>query len=326
MHTNYFEISSQSNWELGKKLGEIFGENLDRDLAKLKKETTWSWKIQEARNYLQQTKKDFSQYIEELEGYAQSSNVDFLDLWTVSLEDEVYYEDKCTSLISNDGKLLGHNEDQSDSEESIVVLKKTIKDMTILELYYLHTLGGNSVSINSHGYIQAIDSLTQTDKQLGVPRNVIARWMSETRNPKEDLVKLESLNRASGFCHNILSVKEGIMNIETTAKKVKETIVTAPFVHSNNYLTELNAYEANDNSTYTFERYKSAKEYAKDRMTVEEMKVVLDNSDNGKLASIYNERTVASIVVDLEENAAYIRLAREQEKSYVKYNLDFITK
>ncbi len=324
MHDQYFEISAKNNHELGYKLGELFGANLQDLITQSRNDPKWESKVIRSKKYLDATRKYFPKYIEELEGYAKSADVKFIELWTLSLEDELYQEDKCTTLITNNGQLIGHNEDYKDAEEKVCILKKTVNNTTIFELYYLHTLGGNSISINSNGYIQAIDSLSQTDSRVGIPKNVIARWISETSSPTHDFAKLSKLQRASGFCHNLVDLKGETQVIESTATKERIDNITTPFVHSNHYLTDLSEYEANDNSTHTFERYESGKSRIKENMTVDEMKGVLEDTSRGPKASLFNERTIARMIVDTKEKWVYIWLGREKEKGWVKYNLNNI--
>ncbi|HRI05487.1 MAG TPA: C45 family autoproteolytic acyltransferase/hydrolase [Candidatus Dojkabacteria bacterium] len=324
MHTNYFEVEANSNYELGEKLGMIFKDKLHKDIATAQASSYWERRSLEALKYLQPTQNTFPHYIEELQGYAKAAEIPFNDLWTLSLEDEVYFEDKCTTFITNKGLLIGHNEDQGGATESVCVLKKTIKETTILELYYLHTLGGNAISINSNGYIQAINSLSQTDKRLGVPRNVIARWVSETSSVENDLETLKGIERSSGFGHNVVDRNGNAYNIESSATELDMQQVDSPYVHANHYLRSLKKYEANHGSTYTFNRYECGINLIKDNMTTLQMQDLLKNRDTGEASSIFNSRTVGSMIVDLGKKVAYIWLARENEKGWIEYNIDFI--
>ncbi|MBI2356659.1 hypothetical protein HYV12_01195 [Candidatus Dojkabacteria bacterium] len=324
MHNNYFEVSAENNFELGLQLGKLFRENLNETLKEAHLNPNWDQVVEQSSMYLKKTKDLFPHLIEELKGYAKGADVDFMNLWALSLEDELYFEEKCSTVITNNGMLVGHNEDYKDAEEKVCILKKTIKGKTILELYYLHTLGGNSISINSNGYIHAIDSLSQSDRKVGIPKNVIARWFSETSSPSDDFQKLSTLDRSSGFCHNIVNITGEVITIESTAtKQLIETIET-PFVHTNHYLTDLKTFEANDNSTCTFERFKSARENIKEQMKVTEMQSLLSLNNNGPQASLFNERTVGRMIIDNTERLAYIWLGREKEKGWIKYNLNFI--
>ena len=131
-----------------------------------------------------------------MKGYAKGAGLPFEDMYVLSLEDEVDEEftDKCTSMITNSGKLFTHNEDwDAESKNRISVIEKTIGDLSILELYYANTLGGNSVSINSNGIIIGLNSLVSIDTQMGLSKNLICRWMQETSDPDKSIETLKSL-------------------------------------------------------------------------------------------------------------------------------------
>ena len=100
---------------------------------------------------------------------------------------DIEFHEKCTTFVINNGqKLSPIMKIGKDSKNDIYILRKTIKDTTLLELYYYNTLGGISISINSFGLVQAINTLEHIDSQIGVPRNIIARWLSETKDPEMD--------------------------------------------------------------------------------------------------------------------------------------------
>jgi len=70
---------------------------------------------------------------------------------------------KCSTVIANNGKLVGHNEDWGDGKEVIAIVKKTLTDsgLTMIDLYYYHTLGSNGFSVNSNGVIHGANTLLQ---------------------------------------------------------------------------------------------------------------------------------------------------------------------
>jgi len=229
-HSNFFSIVAKDNFELGVLMGEKFGEFARNTINENIQELDWSIRQERAKEYLDVTNRYFPNYVAELQGYAEGAKVDFLNLWTTSLEDEVHQGlvDKCTTIVANEGKLISHNEDwDKDSENYVCLLLKKVGEITILELYYFNTLGGDSVSINSHGFITSVNTLVHSDKKLGIPRNVIARWLSETKNPEDDFLKLKKLPRSLGFNFNILSRKGEIWNIEYVALPLSSKIAAA---------------------------------------------------------------------------------------------------
>lgn len=322
-YENFYIIEAKNNFELGLSMGEKFGRIIKEIINEHRQEPGWSDKTKRARKYINITKKHFPQYFEELEGYAKAANIGFLDLWTANLEDEEV-SDKCTTIITNGGKLISHNEDwDKDSADSICLLLKTVGKVSIFEIFYFNTLGGNSISINSHGFISTVNSLVHSNQRVGIPRNIICRWLSETKNPDEDFKKLKKLPRGLGYNFNIANKQGKIWNIECTSEKVSLTNPPSPFVHSNHYLSdELKPYEMNNNSSGTFERYDVARSKVKNKMTAKEMIELTNDKSKGDIKSIMNERTIAKVIVDTEKSIARVWMLREKERGWIEYKLN----
>ena len=325
-HSNYFEIHADSYFELGLQEGRLFAAHLQASIQKALTKEQWSSLLARSQAYLAPTLEAFPQYIEELKGYAEGAGVAFEQLWALSLEDELLDQEKCTTFITNKGRLIGQNEDWSaEVRDSVCVLKKTIGDLTILELFYFNTLGGNAISINSNGVIQTINTLTQTDKRpAGIPRNVIARWLSESKDPEQDLQKFPQLRRSAGFSHTLINPKGEIWNIEASAEKEIISRVSAPFVHTNNYLTELSALENEKELFGTYDRCKMAREKTGANMTVGELKQLMSDRSAGAEKSLFNQYTIARMIIDIETSTAQIWLLAEAEKDWLAYPLDFL--
>lgn len=306
-------------------MGEKLSDVAKQAVVEAIKTPNWSLRTVRAEKFLKFNQDYFPQYVDELKGYAKGASVDFLNLYTLSLEDEVnedYSHEKCTTLVTNDGKLLAHNEDwDKGSENKICVVQKTVGGTVILELFYYNTLGGNSVSINQNGYIIAINSMVSSDATIGVSKNFIGRWLSKTSDPEIDITKLKNMTRSSGHNINILHKDGALWNVEYTSHHLVASKPPTPFVHSNHYLSEISKYEANTNKNGTFDRYKTAKEKTKLQMNVDEVTALMNDESSGEIRSIMNERTVAKIIVDLPKNLARIWLLRESELGFVDYNL-----
>ncbi len=323
-HKNFYTIKAENNFELGLLIGEKFGDFTRATIAASKKEPEWLAKIERAKQYLNVTERHFPHYVEELQGYAKGAGADFLDLWTLSLEDEVHQEqnDKCTTIITNNGKLISHNEDwDKDSEDHVCLLLKKVGKLSIFELYYFNTLGGNAISINSHGFITSVNTLTHSDQKIGIPRNVIARWLSETENPEEDFRRLEKMPRSLGFNFNIVNPEGKIWDIEYNSERAILAEPSAPFVHTNHYLSELKIGEMNDNSGGTLDRYEVANSRVKNQMTVSELIDLTNDQSRGGIISIMNETTIAKMIIDLNALIVKIWLRRENDQGLVEYSL-----
>ncbi len=326
-HASYLEVTAGSNRELGLALGRRFGESLRRELKERSGSLPGVAEVAAGRAYLTFTATAFPQYIQELEGYAEGAEVPFELLWARSLEDELWgmRAEKCTSVVTNRGKLIGHSEDWlPDSQDGLWILKKTIGGLTILELYYQHTLGGQAVSINSRGFVQLVNTLWPRDRQLGIPKNVIARWLSETADPVGDLEKLAKLRRSGGYSHTLVSREGKVWNVECTARNQLVTRPRLPYVHANHYLTELKVREAAEDLSSSQRRYAAAVTRAKEEMGRAEMEALLEDQSMGPINSIFNARTIGKVIIDLEQKIARIWLKREAEKGWIDYQLDFL--
>lgn len=326
-HTYFYKIEAKDHYDLGIKRGELFGNVARTTLQKRKQETSWLKKVLLSKESLTVTDQYFPKLIEELKGYAKASNIDFAEFWTMSLEDDLDYLDsnKCTTVVTNNGMLISHNEDWDEqAEDAICILQKTLHGITTLELFYYNTLGGASCCINSYGYVMTINTLAHTDRQIGVPRNVIARWLSETKNIEEDFEKLKTIPRSLGYNHIFANTKSNVWDLECSAKNQILTRPSLPYVHTNHFLEEdMKPFEQNDNTSGTFERYNQACRLVKPHMSMEEI-ISLNSSTSNKKESIMNPRTIGKMVVDLENHVAKVWLKREKDKNWVDYKLDFI--
>ena len=259
-HDNFFTFQADNNYDLGLQLGAHFKEVAQARLNRILRDDAWALKLKRSMEYLSVTKESFPHYVQEIEGYAKGAGVDFLECWTRSFEDQFsfYREDHCTSIVTNDGKLISHNED----------------------------------------------------------------WA----NPIQDFKRLKSMKRATGYNHNIISMDGKIWNIESTAKEQIMVEPAAPFVHTNHYLSEqLKPLEA-EKTQSTFRRYEVASESVRPHMSEQELMKLVSDTSQGPDLSIFNERTIARMIVDLEQRIAKIWLLREAAKGWVEYPLEFIVK
>lgn len=326
-HLNFHTIVAKNNAELGHQLGERFRGEFEVGLGRKSSDPQWGRKVDQAQDCVEVVESHFPHLVEELEGYARGARADFRELWALSLEDElkeVGSREKCTTVVTNGGLLIGHNEDwESGLDDALCLLKKTVGDLTIFEFFYYNTLGGNAVGINSNGFVHTVNSLNSSDRQRGVPRNMIARWLSETCDPDFDFRRMAQIPRSSSYGYNLVSAQGDLWCIEATAKKQSFLRPESPFVHANHYMGELKAFEATENATSTYERYKTATEYVKPKMSADALVSLLGDTSMGPKSSLLNERTVGRMVIDLKNRLAQVWLAREAEKGWVAYPLGF---
>jgi hypothetical protein len=328
MHTNYFTFKSTDHYDLGHQMGEAFKKQAETALND-NPTATWGNKVARAEHLLACIPPELDHYIDELKGYAAGANVPFIDFWTLSLEDDaepLAAAAKCTTIIAKDATLIGHNEDTFDEglEDTVAIVQKTIKNLTTLEIFYYNTLGGSSVGVNSNGYVHAINTLIKSRvNKDGIPKSIIARKFLDTNNPVHDYEYFLQQKRASGFNHNL--VKKGsleIINIEFTVDDPRISRLKAPFVHTNHCLLAQD-YTDTENISGTQSRLQTAKTFAGTATDEQSLVDAMADQSLGREDSIHNMRTIAKMIVNLEENIAKLWLLREKEKNWIDYELKF---
>ena len=325
-HRHYFEITAPSYFALGFSLGSMFYRTYRDAVNEARSNPQWEKMMDLARPCLEACARNFPIYREEFDGVARGAGVSVEDLWTaIEFDLSETSKHRCTTLVTNKGMLIGHNEDWSfDAKDSICILKKQLPHCTILELFYYPSCGGNALSVNSYGYIQAINSLYHTDTQTGLSGNIIARWLSETSSPEADCGQLLFLKRATGYSHTIVGSHGRLLNIECSAREYIVTSPAMPFVHTNHFLTQLRTMEGNDDESGSWSRFSKARLKLGPDMTVETLKCLMSDETLGREKSIFNVRTIARTIVDMREMTLYGWLLREKDLGWVRYPLDFI--
>jgi len=326
-HINYYEVEGSDQVELGRALGAKFGYKIREYIADFEDVDEPAWR--RARVLLKQTDKYFPKYVAELQAYADAADVELLDLWAVAIEDELSAEasERCTTVVTNEGRLIGHNEDwDPDASTEICILKKRTRSTTSLELYYYGcALGGVAFSISSHGYIQSVNSIAHTDTRDGVPKHVIARSLSDLRFGATDLERLLAVPRSSGFAHTLVDRTARLTNIECTATQHQVTKPRTPFVHTNHLLdpglTHLRRIASGGSSA---QRFEDAVAMASPTMDATSMMRLVGDQSRGKSKSVFNRDTIARVIVDFDKRIAYFWLKQESEKGWVPYSIDFL--
>jgi hypothetical protein len=328
-HRNYHEVDARTPAELGAKLGALFAHKAHENIDYARRQKHWRGKVEASLPLLDCTRRQFPHHVEELQAYSQAAGVALDELWAVSLEDELdeFKNEKCTTVVTNSGRLISHNEDwDEDSDEEICLLKKSCAGLTILEIYYYAVpLGGSALSINSNGYVQAINSLDHADRQIGVPKSVIGRWMSETGDARADFARLRQIPRSSGYNHVLVHRRDGVLDIECTAARQVLLEPSLPFAHTNHLLSPgLKGLDNAEAGEGTYARYECACQLVRPMMTLAELATLTGDTSRGRKRSINNRETIARVVIDLDSRIAKVWLRREQKLGWIDYPLDFV--
>lgn len=328
VHANYYEVEGSDPVKLGRALGLRFGDKIRDYIEDLEDVDQSAWA--RARMLLQQTEKYFPDYVAELQSYANAADVELLELWAVAIEDQLSPDasERCTTIVTNEGHLIGHNEDwDPDAATEICILKKRAGSTTSLELYYYGApLGGVALSISSRGHIQAINSIAHADSRDGVPKHAIARALSELRFGSADLERILAVPRSSGFAHILVDRAGHLTSIECTATQHRVTSPRTPFVHTNHLLDPVLGQRGLAASESSFHRFKNATAMAAQSMDVASMTRLVGDQSQGKSKSILNRNTIARAIVDFDQQTAHFWLHQESEKGWIPYSIDFLFK
>ncbi len=240
----YHEINADNHYEMGLALGQEFQQPIYCAVRELRRrhDIRDRWYMNIYERGIKMVEENLPQVAEELKGYARGAQVQCHEMWWIAMgydmdnicdnHDWTYRpRNHCTTVIANGGLLIGHNEDDSpESADTLFIIKKSLPELTILDLYYAGGLGGNSIAINSRGYVHSVNSLPYSDYKEGLPRDLIARWISETGQPKAYFFQMEDMPRMSGYSHNMVSLEGKVCNIESCAEMAGFAEEKSPWV------------------------------------------------------------------------------------------------
>ena len=328
-HSNYHEVSGANPVACGREFGRLFGATIRDYIEEERHGKTWKRRRQHADVLLNHTARSFPHYVEELQAYADAARLELLDVWTMSVEDELDGEgpEKCTTVVTNGGKLIAHNEDwDADSADDICIVKRQCGNTTTLELYYYGTpLGRTALSICSLGYVQAINSLSHSDRQAGVPKIVVARALSEVSEVRGEIDRLLAIPRSSGFAHTLVHRSGQVTSVECTATQHMVSWPKTPFVHTNHTLhPSLAEFVCEPDGRSTFKRYDTACRLARAAMGEADLIRLTSDATSGKTESVLNQNTIARAVIDLDRRVVKFWLKRESKKGWIDYPIDFL--
>jgi hypothetical protein len=323
MHRNFYTVTANNYYELGLKQGKLFGEYSH---VLLRKQSDWEQKTAVANRLVDLHKRHFPDYMQELEGYAKGAEMPFLELFTLAIEDDAEpvldVGAKCTTIYSHDARLIGHNEDvaYNDGGNELCLLRKVINGVATVEVFYLSTLGGTALGLNSFGVVQAINTLINAPKRTdGLLKAFIARKMLDAQNPRGVYESLLVEKRKSGFNHNVFTVSQESYGIEFDALNPILRQIKSNYVHTNHQLADSSVNTTNEVAG-TLTRLEYATNHVSQISTVEQMKELLLDQTLGPDKSILLKSNVANTVIDLQEQIIYVRLLREAEMGWQTYS------
>ena len=241
--------------EVGEQIGLARAPTIRRAAAfsdeKIPLGRTRSEQLAFADEYLEVTAAAYPWFADELEGAADSAEVDPLALFAAMVE-EIWYEPyarqlqgMCTDLVAvppatADGRVLAaHNNDMSRAfQEGLVAIEWAIAGEPTA-----FTLGNDlwlSCGWNDAGIMMAGNELAPLDEKVGIPRAV--QYRSMLRQPTMEMAVGEALrhDRASSYNQVLVASSGEVVNVEGSATDAELTSVDerGHLVHTNHYVCE----------------------------------------------------------------------------------------
>jgi predicted choloylglycine hydrolase len=333
----YVNVVAKDHYEAGYRLGKLTAKLQRSFLKAFPLPRPWNELIGRSKPFLRETKQIFPQYIEEVRGLAHGASVPFDYLWVIQCLDELEHRsfiEKCSSVFikkENGGYIVGHNEDWDLwTKPYYFIQRRTVDRKTVLELGMPGVISGGTVSINSYGVMQTINTLYHSDFQVGVPRMIVARWLSGKRSIEDVKRDFPKLRRAAGYCFNICD-GTNVLSIEASAKRYSYIEPEENYVHTNHYTTKLKEIEQEDDEKPSPSRLRygciSVEVGRINSVSGLQSLLLLKKDDESSVYRTSEVATVASFVFEPEKRMCHVTQENKgKDTNWEDIPLDFLSK
>jgi len=331
---NHYQVGYQIGIQMKRQLHELLQQS--KDYVSEKTDLKWEDIRAQSQVLLEYSKKYMPEYVEEIQGAADATGIDLVDLFSEMCE-EIYsknYLKGCSDLIASDdvtadgSVLAAHNNDTSPRLEkyAVVIHYQVEEEPEILAVGY----GGLAISVgyNSAGISLTGNELSMNDMKMGVPRLLLVRKILAAKTIAEAIDAAIFQPRASNY-NQVITDKNGeIYSIEGSAADYEALYATDGYlVHTNHYISprmrkyELDPYDI----TSSMVRYNRANRLMKKnlgKISLEMMKKILqDHVSRPKSLCRHgkNTKTTFSVIINLTEKAMYLARGNPCESEYYKY-------
>jgi isopenicillin-N N-acyltransferase-like protein len=363
LNTNTSKRSSQpplvrvsgSHRQIGQQIGEAVAslvvhsiqnahEVIDTTYESL--QLTWDGAKIQASKYIPFAQERYPEYIDELKGIAEGSDVDFDDLGVLigmeAVTMDALHLTKCTSFAVNSERtanghvLIAHNEDWlPEDEPDIYILHVTPDDAPP---FLAMTYGGllPNIGFNEAGIAQCCDSVYPTDYRIGIPRVIISRAVLAARTPSEAIRHMLAPLRAAGYNHLLAHESGELYNVEVSARSFALLYSeNGCIVHTNHYLDPVmqQVEDEPDELISTRVRYYRAKRLVEstNKHTIQTLQSIqrdhvnypdsICNHSTEETDPLDREKTITSMLMDLTARQMYITWGNPCENQYHAYQL-----
>jgi isopenicillin-N N-acyltransferase like protein len=360
---------------MGRAIGEAARDIIARSLAFYEEyhhemgPMTFAEAEEAALAYLPAARHCIPAVVEELEGMAEGAGVPLVKLLVPNLGEELTCNDDpaaggpglshgvasradervrrprccrgghCTTVAISTGgrRIVGHNEDWFAGDvDNNVVLRVTTRDGTRIVAVTSAALLPPT-GINSHGIAGGANTVYSSDNRVGVPNNLLRRWVLEAASLEAARDRCLLPERARGSNHLFGDAGGRIWNLETSATSSALIEADVWFAHANHYLApEMETFELSS-STGSRTRVSRARELVQEGLERGDdpaviVAHVLADHENGAGCicghpndeDAYGERemTTASMIWDLDALTVDVAFGPPCENERVRFAVE----
>jgi len=313
---------SGNHYECGRQIGLAYAGLLRRMITHSQDSASpgvhWENLRRAAEPYLAAAQQTFPWVLDELRGAADGAGLDFLDIFTDSVE-ELFSDSqfaRCSDFAAcspaTDGRvLLAHNNDLAPEMEQFILAI----EWNLPEHPRLLTIGVGpfpSIGVNEARIALTGNELAPNDQKPGIPRLVIARAILSARTFDEAITIALHPERASSY-NNIVSSGEGqIVSVEASATDHELLFPdNGRLAHTNHYThPRMQKYELGGadiaGSISRFERAQTLLQSCKGQIDLSVLKRFLCDHESSPVSLCWHDpdkkvKTVFSTLIDLTE-------------------------
>ena len=330
----HYQVGCQIGTHMKSQLIEL----IQKSKEYVEKETDLDWNDIRAQSqiFLEFSRKHMPEYVEEIQGAADATGIDLVDLFSEMCE-EIFsknYLKGCSDLIASgdvtaDGSVLvAHNNDTSPNLEkyAVVVHYQVDGEPEILAVGY----GGLGISVgyNSAGISLTGNELSMNDMKMGVPRMLLVRKILSAKTIGEAIDAAVFQPRASNYNQVITDENGEIYSIEGSGTDYEALYATDGYlVHTNHYVSSrMRKYELDPRDiTTSMVRYNRATRLMKNnkgKISLEMLKGFLKDHVNrpGSLCRHGKEvKTTFSVIINLSTKTMFLARGNPCESEYYEY-------
>ncbi|MBN2156128.1 MAG: hypothetical protein JW776_08795 [Candidatus Lokiarchaeota archaeon] len=333
----YFNAAGEP-YEVGFQIGEHFKHNIHNIFEDL-----WEYQVHQKRypqkkSFIQQmlnlSQKLCPKIVEEIQGLADGSGSEFMDLFVHNCMHMPYWSNCSTSVLKQENAIyIAHNEDAHPVLEKyayyVVIQPKNLDSIPFFSHCYPGIVAGMSFGFNLSGLVQTCNSLPDPTRSIGIPRIFVGRSTYEKAKTISDVLNIiDKLKpRSGGASYTIASLSEmNVINIETTGIDHCILSFKKRFFRANHYLSEVYRHHPAA-SLHTLARQERGNSMINSIRTADQLlKMMLDKSIRLTMSSTHNEcQTNSTLLFEITDNDVVLkRYLGKNQKEFDLINMRYL--